>query len=122
MKNVVFFLVFLTALPFLQGCQLFAVSSQADKAKIQQATVTIASLKQNCQAYRLYYKASPKSWDQLIHTPDNRPLMDAVPLDPWEHEFVLINDSNTITISSNGPDGKPGTDDDISDSYSLGQN
>ena len=47
----------------------------------------------------------PKRWAQL--EPE-------LPLDPWKNPYNYQNNSGKIIITSNGPDGKAGTEDDIS--------
>ena len=53
-------------------------------------------------------KPAPKSW---------RPLLKKTLLDPWGHEYVYLNpgkkDPSGFDLSSMGPDGKAGTEDDI---------
>ena len=39
--------------------------------------------------------------------------VDAVPLDPWDGEYVYESDGRKYTIISAGPDGELGTEDDI---------
>jgi len=43
--------------------------------------------------------------------------MASIPLDPWQHPYIYQfpgkRNTNTFDLSSAGPDGRPGTDDDI---------
>lgn len=49
--------------------------------------------------------------------PDWRQYMDHVPLDPWGHPYLYLSpglhNTNSFDLSSAGPDGIPGTQDDI---------
>ncbi len=123
MKKVIPFLFLIVMFPLLQGCDMllvaFNIKSQAREAEVQATKHLLQSVKQSCQSYRLYYKEYPTSWDQLIHTPNDRSILDAVPVDLWNNPLVLKNDSKTLTITSIGPDGKPDTDDDISESIVI---
>ena len=69
--------------------------------------------------YKSTYHTAPKSWDDLIHTPDNEPLINGVDInektfiDPWKSTYRLLEKDGSVFIISNGPDRKPDTDDDI---------
>ena len=66
----------------------------------------------------------PKSLQDLIQQPSNAknwhgPYFDPpkLPVDPWGHPYIYIypgkHDTNGYDFFSAGPDGKPGTQDDI---------
>jgi len=47
-------------------------------------------------------------------SPDELPFIDRIPLDPWGHSYVYRHDqANGYVLFSAGPDGIPGTADDI---------
>lgn len=45
------------------------------------------------------------------------PYLDKLPVDPWGHKYIYEypgkHNTNGFDLFSTGPDGKPGTDDDI---------
>ena len=59
--------------------------------------------------------------DLVTYSPQERKnwhqYMDAIPLDLWEHAYLYEcpgqHNPNSYDLSSMGPDGKPGTGDDI---------
>jgi len=98
------------------------------KSKIDGAKIQVASYEQALQAYYLAHSMYPhtsQGLDALIKkpsvgkVPDNyneggyfgkKKLVD----DPWGHPYRYeCEDYQKYTISSDGPDGEPGTPDDI---------
>ncbi|MCC6881703.1 MAG: type II secretion system major pseudopilin GspG [Verrucomicrobiales bacterium] len=73
-------------------------------------SLTLPTSRQGLQALveRPGSKPQPKSWRQFL----KKPL-----LDPWGNEYQYSfpgnHDPKGFDLSSNGPDGKPGTPDDI---------
>jgi general secretion pathway protein G len=64
----------------------------------------------------------PKSLQDLLVQPSNAknwhgPYLDKLPVDPWGTPYVYYypgkHSGNSYDLSSDGPDGKEGTDDDI---------
>ncbi len=51
----------------------------------------------------------PKSWQDLVKAN----IATKVLKDPWGNEFILECDGGKVKVSSAGPDGEPGTEDDI---------
>ncbi len=52
----------------------------------------------------------PKSWQDLVKAN----IATKVLKDPWGNEFILKCEGGKVEVSSAGPDGEPGTEDDIS--------
>ena len=95
------------------------VIGASDRANIKMAEMDLNTFKGACNEYRIYYKKYPSNLDDLIKTPDNKPLLDAeeIQLDPWGNEYVFDKTGNKIKITSYGPDGSENTEDDISISF-----
>lgn len=104
------------------------VIDQFKKAKVQTAKLQIASYQQALQAYYLatgMYPNTGQGLDSLIHKPSVGKVPDSYPdggflskktleNDPWSHPYRYeCEDYQNYTLSSDGPDGEPGTDDDI---------
>jgi general secretion pathway protein G len=98
------------------------------EAKVQAAKIQIASYQQALQAYYLgtnMYPNTGQGLDALIHKPSVGRVPDNYPdggffgkkelvKDPWGNPYRYeCEDYQNYTLSSDGPDGQPGTDDDI---------
>ena len=64
----------------------------------------------------------PRSLQDLLQQPSNvkswrGPYLDKLPLDPWQNPYIYAypgkHNPNGFDLSSAGPDGKPGNEDDI---------
>ncbi len=69
-----------------------------------------------------YYPAGRNGLNDLVIKPANattnwRPYRAQIPLDPWGHPYLYVSpgkhNTNSYDLSSAGPDGIPGTPDDI---------
>lgn len=90
------------------------------------ATITqMATLSQQCKAFKLNMGYFPNTLDDLIAQPQNTtpqkwrgPYLDVskIPMDSWGNAFTYAADenSNKVNITSVGPDRQAGTADDIS--------
>ncbi len=70
------------------------------------------------QVYYLANRQLPPSLDDLTKKDPktNEPYIDKIPLDPWKHAYVYKIENVTrheYTLTSAGPDGAFGTEDDI---------
>jgi general secretion pathway protein G len=74
------------------------------------------------EAYRTLGKVYPSTeqgLQALVKRPTSSPApkvwsaMNGLPKDPWDNDYIYENNGGKITISSMGPDGKSGTEDDI---------
>ncbi len=95
-------------------------------AMIDTAKTQISNLETGVKTYQIEVGTFPSmdaGLDALFNPPADAPAgkwrgpyLDAtqLPLDPWNnpYNYELIN-SEQFEISSNGPDGQPGTDDDV---------
>jgi general secretion pathway protein G len=97
--------------------------SQKQAAKLQ-----ISAFQQTLQAYYLAHSAYPHTSQGLQaliskptvgKVPENYPDgghfgKKVLPKDPWGHEYIYeCEDYQTYSLSSAGPDGEPGTADDV---------
>ena len=100
------------------------VISRIGDAKISAAISDIKSFGDAIDQYKLDMGTDPTSLDQLLQAPSPRGkwhgayLKDesTVPLDPWGNAYVYKipgGDGRDYVIYSDGPDGQPGTSDDI---------
>ncbi|WP_338519339.1 type II secretion system major pseudopilin GspG [Alteromonas gracilis] len=103
------------------------VIGSGEEAKRQKAAVDIQTLKGALQMYKLRnnrYPSTEQGLEALVSAPTIEPIprnypeggyIDRLPEDPWGNPYALISpgELSAIDIFSNGPDGEPGTDDDI---------
>ncbi|RMG09006.1 MAG: hypothetical protein D6731_20635 [Planctomycetota bacterium] len=76
------------------------------------------------ERYKAHTGSYPRRLEDLIRKPENGPeswfgpyldpTLTEVPRDPWDRELVYEVDPDGYRISSVGPDGQPGTTDDLS--------
>ncbi len=98
-----------------------------EEAQLKKAAVDIQQLESALEMYKLKSNRFPtteQGLDALVSAPTLDPIprnypsngfIKRLPDDPWGNPYQLISpgEMNTIDIFSNGPDGEPGTDDDI---------
>ena len=106
-------MIVVTLMVAIMGLIGYNVIGQADKANDGLAETQLKSLKGGCEMYRVQYRKFPDSIEALVNTPDNRPIIEEVPEDPWGNPYNFEKNGNKIKIYSSGSDGLPNTDDDI---------
>lgn len=98
-----------------------------DEADIKSAAIDIQSLENALTQYKLSNNVFPtteQGLDALVKEPTVDPIprnyrangyITRLPNDPWNNPYQLISpgELGQIDIFSNGPDGEPGTEDDI---------
>lgn len=103
------------------------VINQFRNSKKQAATIQIASYEQALQGYYLAHSVYPhtsQGMEALISRPTVGKVPDnwqggylkkkTLPKDPWGNPYRYVcDDQQSYVISSDGPDGTTGTDDDI---------
>ncbi len=97
------------------------------EAQLKKAAVDVQSLESALTRYKLSnnnFPTSEQGLDALVNEPTVDPLprnypqggyITRLPQDPWGNEYQLVSpgELGIIDVFSNGPDGEPGTDDDI---------
>ena len=103
------------------------ILGQSEEAALKKAAVDIQQLESALEMYKLRNSVFPtteQGLDALVNEPTIDPLprnypqggfIRRLPADPWGNEYQLISpgELGVIDIFSTGPDGEPGTDDDI---------
>ena len=103
------------------------VMSRMEDARIQLAKVQMSNIKSALDLFKLdsgFYPDSEQGLNALVMPPTTgrQPnnyhpggyLKDSkIPLDPWGNPYGYVSQGGMIQIFSNGPDGQPGTADDI---------
>lgn len=70
-------------------------------------------LQQQVQAYFRRYGELPQRLPDLRDTPDGRPLLSDVPLDPWRTPYMLRRIDQDVVLWTSGPDLIIGSADDV---------
>ena len=95
-----------------------SISYSNNKLRRRKTYMTVAELTDAVLRFHHDFQRHPDSFDQLLHPPaDQPPYLEAIPRDAWGNLFrytlVLQPAPGTFRIVSDGPDGEPGTGDDI---------
>lgn len=100
-------------------------AGRTQQAKEQQAVTQISSFETALNSFEVdngYYPQGNEGLLDLITPPKNAsnwrgPYMKDVPLDPWGNEYIYENPGKVnvagFDIVSAGPDGRTGTEDDV---------
>jgi len=102
------------------------VGSQ-DEANIKKAVIDVTQLETQLTMYRSQnynYPTTEQGLEALVTETDIEPLpkrfpeggyIKRLPKDPWGNDYQLLNpgEFGKMDVFSMGPDGEPGTDDDI---------
>ena len=88
-----------------------AVIPQLNKAKIQQARTGAQAIRTAVSLYVATNNTECATTEQLIE--DKALDSSKSTNDPWDHEYRIECDGTEINVTSAGPDGEFGTEDDI---------
>jgi general secretion pathway protein G len=101
------------------------VVSHVGEAKITKAKADLSTLKTCLNTFALdngQFPTTEQGLGALISNPGNMPKWektldkDELPLDPWDHPYIYRcpgSNGDDFDLFSAGPDGQPGTSDDI---------
>ncbi|MCL1144205.1 type II secretion system major pseudopilin GspG [Shewanella gaetbuli] len=98
-----------------------------DKADQQKAVSDIVALENALDMYRLdngVYPTTEQGLEALVQKPSSSPeprnyrdggYVKRLPQDPWRNDYLLLSpgENSRLDIFTAGPDGQPGTEDDI---------
>lgn len=94
--------------------ELRSIRSDLERAAAEKASIDIYNLQNMVDAYYIQAKPSrlPDTLEALTQPPNE--MTPRIPLDPWGHSYIYEKQSKTdYVIFSAGPDGEPGTIDDV---------
>ena len=118
-------LLVLVILGILAGIVVPLYGGHTLRAKITAAVAQIATFKTTLASFEIdngFFPSGRDGLQQLVQPKSDAPnwkgpYIPEIPLDPWQHPYVYEYPGKHHTfafdISSAGPDGQPGTDDDI---------
>lgn len=115
-------LLVITIIGILAALVIPKMVGRSEQARQAAAHADLSSIKTALDAYEVDNGFYPKSLQDLIQQPSNAknwhgPYLDNLPVDPWGNPYVYAfpgrHNPNGFDLSSVGPDGRAGTDDDI---------
>ena len=120
-------LLVLTILGILAAIVVPKIAGRSEDARKQAAVTQISAFKTALNTFEVdngYYPKGQTGLAELIQRPRDAqnwhgPYLDtdAVPKDPWGHEYAYVcpgrHNTSSFDISSAGPDGQAGNEDDI---------
>ncbi|MGC8990862.1 MAG: type II secretion system major pseudopilin GspG [Verrucomicrobiia bacterium] len=116
-------LLVLVILGTLAALVLPRFAGTSERARKTAALTQISTFKTALNAYEVDNGSYPKSLQDLVEQPRDAqnwhgPYLDgAVPLDPWKNAYIYVypgrHNPSGYDLSSMGPDGREGTEDDI---------
>jgi general secretion pathway protein G len=117
--GVVVVTVILSAL-FLPRAQRAVPAGPRAPTKEERALENLRVLRTALELFRFdceRYPTTEETLKALVRDPGidtwQKPYIDALKPDPWMTPYVYAASNDTVALSSNGPDGRPGTADDI---------
>ena len=111
-------LVVVAILGVLGTIAIQGVTEHLKTANATAAQASVKSLSEACTSYYIKMKKLPTSLNQLVEGSDDDPPIvdggDGALIDPWDNEYKYEVRGKRFFITSAGPDGEFGTEDDIS--------
>ncbi len=89
-----------------------AVLPQFTKAKEKTAQSDVQTIDSAVQLYIMHGGNDCPTVDDLLEDGSLEEGKNTV--DPWNNDYIIECDGDNITVTSGGPDGQPGNEDDIS--------
>ncbi len=101
------------------------ISKHGPEARIKATRIQIAALGNALEMFEVgngFYPQGQNGLQDLVQAPNNAPnwhgpYMDKIPKDPWGNDYVYtcpgVHRPHSYDLMSAGPDGQPGTEDDI---------
>jgi len=100
-------MVVITIIGLIAAAVTVAVLPQLQKAQIDRANLDIKSIE---GALKLYYARKGNYPDTAVGLKGlvDQQILDKVPQDPWNHDYVYVLERGKPIITSYGQDGAPG--------------
>jgi len=104
------------------------IIGQSDKARITAAKADIHTIAMQLDLYKLdnfFYPSTEQGLQALVTKPTGSPepknwksdgYLPRLPMDPWQNSYIYVSPGahGAYDLSSPGPDGRPGNEDDVS--------
>lgn len=120
-------MVVLLIIGIMAGMIAPQILGNQETAQLKKAAVDVKALENAMEMYKLRnnnFPTTEQGLDALVNEPTIDPIprnypmggfIKSLPQDPWGNDYQLLSpgELGVIDIYSNGPDGEPGTEDDI---------
>jgi general secretion pathway protein G len=100
-------IVVIAILALLTAAVAVAVIPRLEEAKVDRAKLDIANIQNALKTYYVKKGGYPDTGAGL-HALVDAQIVEKMPMDPWEHEYVYLNEGGKPVIISYGKDGTPG--------------
>lgn len=100
-------IVVITILSLLMAAVGIAVIPQLDQAKVDRAKMDIQNIQNALKTYYAKKGNYPDTGAGLKAVVDAQ-ILEKTPTDPWDHEYVYLNEGGKPVVISYGKDGTPG--------------
>ena len=100
-------IVVITILSLLMAAVGVAVIPQLEQAKVDRAKMDIQNIQNALKTYYAKKGNYPDTGVGLKALVDAQ-ILEKMPVDPWDHEYVYLNEGGKPVIISYGKDGAPG--------------
>ncbi len=119
-------LLVMAILVVLASLSTFAILNLQKSSLQRSAFLQIKMLEDACTMYKLNVGSFPSTLDDLFNNPSGMTraqwggpyIKEPVPMDPWRRPYTYNADemNDRVVITSAGPDGQAGSDDDVPES------
>jgi len=115
-------LLVMTIIAILAALVIPKMVGRSEQARQTAAHADLSSIKTSLDAFEVDNGFYPKNIQDLVTVPSNAknwhgPYLEKIPADPWGNNYNYYypgkHSTSSYDLSSVGPDGKEGTDDDI---------
>ncbi len=103
------------------------IIGQSDKARVTAAKADIHTISMQLDLYKLdnfFYPSTDQGLQALVSKPGGSPepknwkqdgYLPKLPMDPWQNPYIYVSPGThgAFDLSSPGPDGRPGSEDDV---------
>jgi len=100
-------IVVITILSLLMAAVGVAVIPRLEEAKVDRAKMDIANIGNALKTFYAKKGNYPDTGTGLKALVDTQ-ILEKMPVDPWDHEYVYLNEGDKPVIMSYGKDGAPG--------------
>ncbi len=102
-------IVVITILALITAAVSVAVIPQLAKARVDRAKLDIANIQNGLKIYYAKNAKYPDTGTGLRALVEQQ-ILESMPRDPWDNEYVYLNEGGKPVIISYGEDGAPGGD------------
>jgi general secretion pathway protein G len=111
-------LMVVAILGILATIVIVKVTGQSENARVQTTRTQASTLKLAISQFEMEVGRLPKDLEELVYQGDDNwpgPFLDSetVPKDGWGFDFKMEKKGKLIRVTSPGPDGQFGTEDDL---------